>query len=100
MSDKFSRRRQDGAEEHTHIHIYVPSKPGEAEGGGSKCRSASVSTIETSNRNQEDRRSEWRIAHSSKDTKAKDRRHEKYQHESCGQTSPGRKRRHRKSFDV
>jgi hypothetical protein len=46
LSDGFSRRKHDWKEEHTHIHIYVPSSPCEVERDAARCNPARSPILE------------------------------------------------------
>jgi hypothetical protein len=94
ISDGFSRRRADWREEHTHVHIYVPSNPGETESDDARRNPARTPIFEAPGDNEG--------KHSISSTPAQLQKgnptRETEQRQSRTWVRPKRTRRHRRSF--
>ena len=94
LSDGFSRRRRDWREEHTHIHIYVPSSPRGLERDAAQCNPAQTPILEEHGNNEGERSISSPSTQIPKDRSANDMR----KRQSKALLSTGRARRHRRSF--
>ena len=95
MSDGFSRTRGGKAEEHTHIHIYVPSKPKQADGVRPQRSPPSLPEPQRADSSRDEQKMQRRGVDTSESTDAEKQR------KKGRQSKPGlRRNKHRISKDI
>lgn len=94
LSDGFSSWRPDWKEEHTHIHIYMPSSPGEVERDAAKCNPAGTPILEEGENSEGKQNISSTSMQMPKDSLVGDKRNRRQR----PLLSTRRTRRHRRSF--